>query len=81
VTSTLTVNAKPPESGQGTRCLGARSTHSPARPVAAGYGPSARAGPFDEAVVLIALGLIAVFWRPVLRDIRAATLANAAADQ
>jgi hypothetical protein len=28
-------------------------------------------GPFDEAVALIALGLIAAFWRPVLREIRA----------
>ncbi|HET7406701.1 MAG TPA: hypothetical protein VFJ21_06140 [Mycobacteriales bacterium] len=26
-------------------------------------------GPFDEAVGLVALGLIAVFWRPVLRDV------------
>lgn len=26
-------------------------------------------GPFDEAVGLLALGLIAVFWRPVLRDV------------
>lgn len=28
-------------------------------------------GPFDEAIGLLALGLIAVFWRPVLREIRA----------
>jgi hypothetical protein len=28
-------------------------------------------GPFDEAVALIALGLIAAFCRPVLREIRA----------
>lgn len=28
-------------------------------------------GPFDEAVALIALGLIATFWRPVLREVRA----------
>lgn len=26
-------------------------------------------GPFDEAVGLVALGLIAVLWRPVLRDV------------
>jgi len=26
-------------------------------------------GPFDEMVGLLALGLIAVFWRPVLRDV------------
>ena len=25
-------------------------------------------GPFDEAIGLIALGIIFVFWRPVLRD-------------
>ncbi|MBV9292902.1 MAG: hypothetical protein JO222_10680 [Frankiales bacterium] len=28
-------------------------------------------GPLDEAAVLIALGLIAVFWRPVLREVLA----------
>jgi hypothetical protein len=30
-------------------------------------------GPFDEIAALIALGLISVFWRRVLRDIRVDT--------
>ena len=29
------------------------------------------AGPFDEAALLVALGLIAIFCRPIYREIRA----------
>jgi hypothetical protein len=35
-------------------------------------------GPFDEAVLLTALGLIAVFCRPVYRQIKAQAAAEAA---
>jgi hypothetical protein len=28
-------------------------------------------GPFDEAIALIAVGLIALFWRPAFKQIRA----------
>lgn len=34
-------------------------------------------GPFDEAVALIALGLIAAFWRPALQDVRARMVVDA----
>jgi hypothetical protein len=37
-------------------------------------------GPFDEVVALVALGLIAVFWRPALRDVRAAMVADDGGD-
>jgi hypothetical protein len=37
-------------------------------------------GPFDEAVALTALGLIAVFWRPALREVRAAMAADVGGD-
>ncbi|MDQ3103620.1 MAG: hypothetical protein M3Q87_00045 [Actinomycetota bacterium] len=38
--------------------------------MATGDRSAADPGPFDEAVGLVALGLIAVFYRHVLREIR-----------
>jgi hypothetical protein len=35
-------------------------------------------GPFDEAVLLLAFGLIAVFCRPIYREIKAQAAADAA---
>jgi hypothetical protein len=38
-------------------------------------------GPFDEAIGLIALGLIALFWRPVLNEIRQRAAETAASTE